>query len=253
MQTLETKQYLASTLGSLQNTMASSGESELNRKVTKALEKCTACIYSISNEPTLACYCIEEHLIKTGVQLTDRREEMRKLEKQLSGALFDIEFSIDSVKRMKNSNENFKSTQDLIKNAIFCNRQCDYNTLSKRRFQQQMEKDHSVDDFRRITSAASSSGTSREAKRSAFQRFSTSFEHSIEGLASSASVDFKAAISHISQLTSAAGGSGQRTNTSNPTNQRKDSANSEQAATSSKESNDETIKEEHHKEEGDKK
>lgn len=248
MQTLETKQYLASTLGSLQNTMTSSGESELNRKVTKALEKCTSCIYSISNEPTLACYCIEEHLIKTGVQLTDRRDEMRKLEKQLSGTLFDIEFSIDSVKRMKNSNENFKSTQNLIKNSIFCKQQCDYNVLSKRRFQQQMGKDHSVDDFRRLTGAGASSSASREAKRSAFQRFSTSFEASIEGLASSTSVDFKAAISHISQLTSS--GTAKGAAVTNPPNSASREANSEQAAISSTVLN-ETIKEEPNKE-GDK-
>lgn len=243
MQTLETKQYLASTLGSLQSTMAGSAESELNRKVTKALEKCTTCIYSISNEPTLACYCIEEHLIKTGVQLTDRRDEMRKLEKQLSGALFDIEFSIDSVKRMKNSNDNFKRTQDLITNSIFSKQQCDYNALSKRRFQQQMEKDHSVDDFRRLTSAGASSSSSREAKRSAFQRFSTSFEASIEGLASSASVDFKAAISHISQLTSSGAATTAANAAANQTNQNKDA---ERSAISSKDSN-ETLKEESNK------
>lgn len=217
--------------------MSSSGESELNRKATKTLEKCTSCIYSISNEPTLACFCIEEHLIKTGRQLTERRDEMRKLEKQLSGALFDIEFSIDSVKRMKNSNENFKSTQDLIKNSIFCKQQCDYNTLSKRRFQQQMEKDHSVDDFRRVT--ASASGASREAKRSAFQRFSTSFEASIEGLASSASVDFKAAISHISQLTSGtASSAAAATSTANSTNTANTAGRSKESSQNANQSRD---------------
>lgn len=202
MQTLETKQYLTSTLGSIQNSVISSSESELNRKVTRALEKCTSCIYSISNEPTLACYCIEEHLIKTGIQLTDKRDEMRKLEKQLSGAIFDIEFSIESVKRMKNSNQNFKNTQDLIKDAIFCKQQIDYNNLSKRKFQQQMEKDrnemsrdHSVDDFRSLASSSAST-----SKRNAFQRFSTSFEASIEGIASSASVDFKEFINKAANI-----------------------------------------------------
>ena len=212
MQTLETKQYLTSTLANtLQNTINLT-ELDLNRKVTKALEKCTYCIYSLSNEPTLACYCIEEHLIKTGVQLTDKREEMRKLDKQLSGALFDMEFSIESIKRMKNSNENFKTTQDLIKNAIFCKQQIDYNDLTKRKFQQQMNKDHSVDDFRSLIN----SSTAKEAKLNAFQRFSTSFEASIEGLASNVDFkEFKAALQNISQLTTSSTSSNVNSNQSN--------------------------------------
>lgn len=184
MQTLEPKPYYATTL-------PTTNEQDLDRRVNRALERCASCIYSLSNEPTLACFCISENLVKTGVQLTDKRDEMRKLDKKLSGALIDIEFSIDSIKMMKNSDQHFRSAQDLIKNAIFCKQQIDY----KRKFQQQMEKDHSVEDFRRLTIAT------RESKRNAFQRFSTSFEASIEGLASSASVEFKDALKNISQFT----------------------------------------------------
>lgn len=198
MQTLETKQYLANTLSHLPTPLTN--EQELSRKVNKSLEKCTSCIYAIANEPTLACFCIEEHLFKTGGQLVEKNEEMRKLDKQLSGALFDVDFSIESIKKMKNTLSNFKTTQDLIKDAIFHKQQIDYSVLNKRRFNQQMSKDHSVNDFRKYTD-----NKPDKSRQNAFQRFS-SFEATssniIEGIASSSSVsEFKDALKNITQFT----------------------------------------------------
>lgn len=78
----------------------------------------TDTLQSVSNEPSLGFYRIEEHIHKSIQNVGDKAKELSQLNEKLKGTKFDLEYSIDSVNRLKNSNKNFDSIEVLLRQSI---------------------------------------------------------------------------------------------------------------------------------------
>lgn len=108
---------------------------------------------------------------------------MRKLKKGLQKCCFGIDYSIKTLKSMDSSVQHFQNMQELLKNALFMKQQLDYEANVKARVR---AKQSGV------------SGAAAAGKKSAFQRFSGSFDipaalitSSFSGISNSASADLK--------------------------------------------------------------
>lgn len=91
---------------------------ELEKKVKKASEKISENLHIFANEPSLACYRLQEHIHKSLPQLVFRRIEVNQMHRELQGKCYDLEYSINAIKSMQNSHEHFVNTQQLIFQAI---------------------------------------------------------------------------------------------------------------------------------------
>jgi hypothetical protein len=107
------------------------GDGELDKKIRKCSDRITDCVYVLANEPVLGCYRVYEHVHKTSVQLASRNKQLRNLQAQLSGGLFDVEYSIDSVRKMADSVQRFRAGHESLKNALFHKQQLDYELQRK--------------------------------------------------------------------------------------------------------------------------
>ncbi|RWS20031.1 protein MEF2BNB-like protein, partial [Leptotrombidium deliense] len=166
-------------------------DSDLDKKAKKTCEKISENIYILANEPTLACFRIQEHVCKTGPTLAEKGNEIRKLNTSLKGNVYDIEYTIKAIKQMPAANIHFKNTQELLKNALFFKQQLDYDENVRMRVASSTSRSQSQQSS---TTATNTSKTGAQ-KKSAFQRFSGSFDTlfntSFGGIASSASADLK--------------------------------------------------------------
>lgn len=115
---------------------------------------------------------------------------MKNLQKGLQGSFYDLEYSIEALSSMKDSEQHVKNVQELLKNAVFVKQQIDY-----------VESLKPKPEGEKSTKAASVS------KRK-FHRFSGSFDlpssfipQSISTVSSSASSDFRDIKSIISNMT----------------------------------------------------
>ena len=191
-----------------------------------AAERISDTIYMIGNEPTLACYRIQEHVHKSGpilidkgvsmqlpkekfyesiieyvslkylyniVTIIDPQSEMKRLQRNLQGCTYGVDYSIKAIKGMKESLIHLQNIHELLKNALFMKQQLNYEESIKARV--------------RAKQAAGGSGStpnsnlpshSPSTRRTPFQRFSGSFDipttlitSSLSGISSSASADLK--------------------------------------------------------------
>ena len=90
-------------------------------------------MYIIGNEPTLACYRIQEHVHKSGPMIIDKGAEMRRLSKQLQGCCYGLDYSVKAIRSMEESIGHFQSIQDLLKNSVFVKQQLNYEESLKER------------------------------------------------------------------------------------------------------------------------
>ncbi|GBM34225.1 BLOC-1-related complex subunit 8 [Araneus ventricosus] len=67
---------------------------ELDSKVKKASEKISENLHIFANEPSLACYRLQEHIHKSLPQLVLKRIEMNQMNRELQGKCYDLEYAI---------------------------------------------------------------------------------------------------------------------------------------------------------------
>ena len=115
--------------------LPSNTNAELVKKIRRCSEKMTESLYMLANEPVLGCFRIYEHLAKSGVQMATKANQMRQLKNELNGGLFDVEYSIESVRKMSASDSRFREGHESLKNALFYKQQLDYE--QKRKTEQQ--------------------------------------------------------------------------------------------------------------------
>ncbi|XP_042906377.1 BLOC-1-related complex subunit 8 [Parasteatoda tepidariorum] len=127
---------------------SSSSDPELENKVKKTSEKISENLHIFANEPSLACYRLQEHVHKSLPQLVLKRIEVNQLHRELQGKCYDLEYAINAVKEMQKSGEHFKNITQLLYQAI----------ISKQRLN------------------AEESKKSDKKKTSMYQRFSGSFD-----------------------------------------------------------------------------
>lgn len=106
-------------------------DAELEKKIRRCSDRMTECIYGLANEPVLGCYRVYEHISKTTSQLTNRDKQLRELHNQLTGGLFDMEYSIVSVRKMAESVAQFQAGHQSLKDALFYKQQLDYEMQRK--------------------------------------------------------------------------------------------------------------------------
>lgn len=110
---------------------------------------------------------------------------MKKLKKGLQNCCYGVDYSIKTLKSMDDSVQHFQNIQELLKNAVFMKQQMDYEANVKARVRAKQQQHQQA---LGVTSA----------KKTAFQRFSGSFDipaalitSSLSGISSSASADLK--------------------------------------------------------------
>ncbi|XP_055945392.1 BLOC-1-related complex subunit 8-like isoform X2 [Argiope bruennichi] len=91
---------------------------ELDSKVKKASEKISENLHIFANEPSLACYRLQEHIHKSLPQLVLKRIEVNQMNRELQGKCYDLEYAINAVKSMQKSREHFQNINRLIWQAI---------------------------------------------------------------------------------------------------------------------------------------
>lgn len=107
---------------------------------------------------------------------------MKKLRKGLQNCCYGVDYSIQALKSMDDSVQHFQNIQELLKNAVFMKQQLDYEANVKARVRAKQQQALGV----------------TSAKKTAFQRFSGSFDipaalitSSLSGISTSASADLK--------------------------------------------------------------
>lgn len=101
-------------------------DTELDHKVKKSCEKISENLHIVANEPSLACYRLQEHIRKSLPQLVEKRLEVNAVHQELQGKCYDLEYSVGALKSIHGSHQHFLNIQELIKNAMFMKQQLSY-------------------------------------------------------------------------------------------------------------------------------
>ncbi|XP_035216298.1 BLOC-1-related complex subunit 8 homolog isoform X2 [Stegodyphus dumicola] len=99
-------------------TANSSTDPEMENKVKKASEKISENLHIFANEPSLACYRLQEHIHKSLPQLVLKRIEVNQMHRELQGKCYDLEYAINAIKSMQKSHDHFRNIHQLILQAI---------------------------------------------------------------------------------------------------------------------------------------
>uniref|UniRef100_A0A2R5LH02 Uncharacterized protein n=1 Tax=Ornithodoros turicata TaxID=34597 RepID=A0A2R5LH02_9ACAR len=96
---------------------------ELDHRAKTTCCKISENAHILSNEPSLACYRLQEHVRKSLAPLAERRIQMNDARRDLQGKCYDLEYSISAVRSFQQSAQHLSNVQDLMKNAIFMKQQ----------------------------------------------------------------------------------------------------------------------------------
>ncbi|KAJ2940677.1 hypothetical protein O0L34_g14786 [Tuta absoluta] len=102
------------------------GDSDLEAKAKKAAERISENMHIVANEPSLALYRLQEHVRKALPPMVERRVEVTKLQHELQGRCYDVEYALSAVKSMDGAVNSFKNIQDMLKQSIFLKQQLKY-------------------------------------------------------------------------------------------------------------------------------
>ncbi|KAM3958968.1 BLOC-1-related complex subunit 8 homolog [Aphomia sociella] len=102
------------------------GDQDLESKAKKAAERISENMHIVANEPSLALYRLQEHVRKALPPMVERRVEVTKLQHELQGRCYDVEYALSAVKSMDGAATSFKNIQELLKHSIFLKQQLKY-------------------------------------------------------------------------------------------------------------------------------
>jgi len=169
--------------------MSTHTDAQLIKKSKQSCEKLSENLYIIGNEPTLACYRIQEHVHKSGPMIIDKGTEMRKVSKQLQSCCHGLDYAISAVKTMDKCRVHLTNIQELITNTLFFKQQLDYEENIRIRVKAKENE-----------TSAKLRDPASNARAKFAQRLSGSFDLpsnlNFTNLANSASADLKTAISN---------------------------------------------------------
>ncbi|KAI5751345.1 hypothetical protein M8J77_006583 [Diaphorina citri] len=104
----------------------------LEFKVKKATERISENMHIIANEPSLAFYRLQEHVRKALPPMVEKRVEINKLNQELQGHCYDLEYAIGAVNNMQAASSHLEHIQKLIKDSIFMKQQIAFITKNKK-------------------------------------------------------------------------------------------------------------------------
>lgn len=105
---------------------------ELDHRARTTCCKISENAHILSNEPSLACYRLQEHVRKSLAPIAERRIQMNDARKGLQGKCYDLEYSISAVRSFQQSGQYLSNVQDLMKNAIFMKQQLLHSEAQKK-------------------------------------------------------------------------------------------------------------------------
>lgn len=116
-----------------------------------ATERISENMHIVANEPSLAFYRLQEHVRKALNPMVDRRVDVNKLNQELQGRCYDIEYAVgyveelyqlhdcktylccSAIRAMDKAEASFKSIQDNLTNAIFFKQQLKYEESRRKK------------------------------------------------------------------------------------------------------------------------
>ncbi|XP_076371239.1 BLOC-1-related complex subunit 8-like [Tachypleus tridentatus] len=102
----------------------------LEHEVKKTCEKISENLHIIANEPSLACYRLQEHIHKSLPQMVEIRQEVNQVNEDLHGKCFDLDYSVSAVNSMHGSLQHFQNTFELLRNCMFMKQQLNFKESS---------------------------------------------------------------------------------------------------------------------------
>lgn len=106
-------------------------DTELEQRVRSVSNNFADNVHIFANEPTLACYRLQEHVRRSLGGCVDKRCALAKNDIALEGRVFDLDYDIKAVKDIYPAEARFRSIQEMLKNAIYMKQQLDRNRMAR--------------------------------------------------------------------------------------------------------------------------
>ncbi|CAF1096414.1 unnamed protein product [Adineta steineri] len=126
----------SSLLESRLNSLTNRSDPDTESKVRSSIRAINDTIQSNANEPSLAFYRIQEHVRRTLPTMIQKRIELENLHDRMNGLIFDVEYSVDAVKSLGNSDEHFNNIATHLEKSVYISKQM--NLLKQQQVQQQL-------------------------------------------------------------------------------------------------------------------
>lgn len=96
---------------------------ELEQRVKGTCGRISENVHIFANEPSLACYRLQEHVRKSLQPIVERRLQMAELRQELRGKCYDLDYAIAALRGFQQSRQHLANVQDLMRNAVFMKQQ----------------------------------------------------------------------------------------------------------------------------------
>ncbi|KAH8030235.1 hypothetical protein HPB51_006667 [Rhipicephalus microplus] len=96
---------------------------ELEQRVKGTCGRISENVHIFANEPSLACYRLQEHVRKSLQPTVERRLQMAELRQELRGKCYDLDYAIAALRGFQQSRQHLANVQDLMRNAVFMKQQ----------------------------------------------------------------------------------------------------------------------------------
>lgn len=96
---------------------------ELEQRVKGTCGRISENVHIFANEPSLACYRLQEHVRKSLQPAVERRLQMAELRHELRGKCYDLDYAIGALRDFQQSRQHLANVQDLLRNAVFMKQQ----------------------------------------------------------------------------------------------------------------------------------
>lgn len=96
---------------------------ELEQRVKGSCGRISENAHIFANEPSLACYRLQEHARRSLGPAVERRLQLAEARHQLWGKCYDLDYSVAALRGFTRSREHLLNLQELLKNAIFMRQQ----------------------------------------------------------------------------------------------------------------------------------
>ncbi|KAK7577993.1 hypothetical protein V9T40_010198 [Parthenolecanium corni] len=98
----------------------------LEERVRKAKERISENMHILANEPSLAYYRLQENIRKSLPSMIDKRFEAEKMQQDLQGSIYDLEYAIGELNTIVGTQDTFKNILEMSKTALFLKQQVKY-------------------------------------------------------------------------------------------------------------------------------
>ncbi|KAF8572260.1 hypothetical protein P879_00677 [Paragonimus westermani] len=100
--------------------------STIDPQCQKVCQDITDSFVTLANEPSLACFRIQEHVRKCTPTLLDERAKVLQLQCDLQGRCFDLDYAVSALKATSRATPHLSRLNELLKSSLFTKLQLDY-------------------------------------------------------------------------------------------------------------------------------